>query len=246
MSILTNWGSKLKLIAVPFALGTLAACATPFNANVQRFQSALPAPQGQTFAVVAEDPSLAGGLEFAQYADQVEANLTRLGYTQAGAPENADLLVRFDYDVDQGRDRVRQTGFRDPFYDPWYGYGRYSRFGHHGSFGSPVGYWGPSYYGRGSWGRPWSYGFYDPFFDNGLQAYTVYNSAIEMKIDRRATGERLFEGRAEAVSTSNRLQYLVPNLVEAIFTDFPGRSGETVRISVAPENMPAQRGSRRR
>ena len=52
MSILTNWGRTLKLIAVPLALGTLAACATPFNAEVQRFQSALPAPQGQTFAVV--------------------------------------------------------------------------------------------------------------------------------------------------------------------------------------------------
>ena len=27
----------------------------------------------------------------------------------------------------------------------------------------------------------------------------------------------------------------LPNLVEALFTDFPGRNGETVRISVAPE-----------
>ncbi|MEY4671942.1 MAG: hypothetical protein RLZZ415_1821, partial [Pseudomonadota bacterium] len=48
-------------------------------------------------------------------------------------------------------------------------------------------------------------------------------------------GQRLFEGKAEAASVSNRLQYLVPNLVEAMFTDFPGNSGETVRISVAPE-----------
>ena len=53
---------------------------------------------------------------------------------------------------------------------------------------------------------------------------------------------RHVEGKAEAVSTSSRLPYLVPNLVQALFTDFPGRSGETVRISVAPEN---QRGQRR-
>ena len=58
---------------------------------------------------------------------------------------------------------------------------------------------------------------------------------IDMKIDRAATGERLFEGQAQAISTSNRLQYLVPNLVEAMFTDFPGNSGETLRISIAPE-----------
>jgi len=237
MSILTNWGRKLKMIAVPLALGALAACASPFNANVQRFQSALPAPQGQTFAVVADDPALAGGLEFAQYADYVENNLTRLGYIQTNSPENADLLVRFDYGVDKGRQRVRQTGFADPFWGPWYG-GRYGRFGY-----SRLG-WGPYWGGRGGWGRPWSYGFYDPFFDNGLDVYTVYTSGVEMKIDNRVTGQRLFEGKAEAASTSNRLQYLVPNLVQALFTDFPGRSGETVRISIAPENQPVQRTRR--
>jgi hypothetical protein len=232
MSILTNWGRKLKMLAVPLALGALAACATPFNANVQRFQSALPAPQGQTFTVVAEDPALAGGLEFSQYAHQVADQMAHLGYTPVNSVDAADLIVRFDYGVDKGRERVRQTGFADPFYNPWYGYGRFG----HGRFG-----FGPSFYGRGYWGRPWSYGFYDPFFDNGLDVYTIYTSGIDVKIDRRATGERLFEGKAEAVSTSNRLPYLVPNLVQAMFTDFPGRSGDTVRISIAPENMPVQR-----
>ena len=106
MSVLTNWSRTLKMIAAPIALGALAACATPFNANVERFQSALPAPQGQTFAVVAEDPALAGGLEFAQYADYVENNLNRVGYTQAASPEAADLLVRLD------RHRARDGGSR--------------------------------------------------------------------------------------------------------------------------------------
>ncbi len=88
----------------------------------------------------------------------------------------------------------------------------------------------------GSRGRAWGYGWYDPFFDNSsVESYTVYTSGIDLKIDRAADGQRLFEGKAEAVSTSNKLQYLVPNLVEAMFTDFPGNSGETVRITVAPE-----------
>lgn len=234
MSVLTNWSRSLKMIAAPLALGALAACATPFNANVERFQSMLPAPQGQTFTVVADDPALAGGLEFSQYATHVADRMASLGYRPVNSTQEADLLVRFDYGVDKGRERVRRTGFHDPFYDPWFGYSRYSR--------SRFGYWGPAYYGRGHYGRsPWSYGFHDPFFDNGLDIYTVYTSGIEMKIDNRATGQRLFEGKAEALSTSNKLQYLVPNLVEAMFTDFPGRSGEVKRISIAPENMPVQR-----
>lgn len=222
-----KWGRALKLAAVPVLLAGLAACATPFKADVSRFQSQLPAPQGQTFAVVADDPALAGGLEFARYADFVEGEMARLGYTEA-SPENATLLVRFDYGVDNGRERVRSTpGFRDPFYDPWYGFSRRPVY-YRTSRGYRVAYL-PS--------RSWGYGFQDPWFGGGpdIRSYTIYTSGIDLKIDRAADGARLFEGEAQAVSTSNRLQYLVPNLVEAMFTDFPGNSGETVRISIKPE-----------
>ena len=51
---------------------------------------------------------------------------------------------------------------------------------------------------------------------------------------RAADGQRLFEGRAEAMSQTNDLGTLVPNLVQAMFTNFPGNSGEKVRITVAP------------
>jgi hypothetical protein len=218
-----SWGRTLKLASVPLLLAGLAACATPFKADVSRFQSQLPGPEGQTFAVVADDPALAGGLEFNQYADLVEAQMERLGYTEA-SPQDATLLVRFDYGVDNGRERVRTTGFRDPFYDPWYGYYR------------------PYYYGRSAFHRGWHYGFYDPWFDGPeVRSYTIYTSGIDMKIDRAADGERLFEGKAQAVSTSNRLQYLVPNLVDAMFTDFPGNSGEDVRITIKPEEKTVRR-----
>lgn len=218
-------GRAFKMASVPILIASLAACATPFRADVTRFETQLPAPQGETFAVVADDPALAGGLEFSQYASLIEAQMQRLGYARAASPETASLLVRFDYGVDNGRERVRTTGFRDPFYDPWYGYSPfYGRLGY-------GGYWPRSRY-AGSWG----YGFYDPWFGSpDVRSYTVYSSGIDMKIDRARTGERLFEGKAQALSTSNRLQYLVPNLVEAMFTDFPGNSGETVRISIAPE-----------
>lgn len=213
----------IRLAAAAALMLLVAACASPFNAKVSRFQSQLPAPQGQTFAVVADDPSLAGGIEFSQYARLVEAKLAQQGYTPVAEPANATLLVRFDYGVDKGRERIRSTGIsRDPFFNPWYGYGRFGGFGY-GGFGPYR-------------GGPWGYGWYDPWFDGGgIDSYTIYTSGIEVKIERRADSQRLFEGKAEAISTSNRLQYLVPNLVEAMFTNFPGNSGETLRISVAPE-----------
>lgn len=213
---------RMKLVAATLLIAGLAACASPFNAKVSRFQSQLPPPSGQTFVVVADDPSLAGGIEFRNYASRVADHMATLGYRPTNDPASAAMIVRFDYGIDTGRERVRSTGFRhDPFYSPWYGYGAGYGYGHRGYYGYRPGLW--------------NYGWHDPWFDGGgVESYTVYTSGVEMKIDRR-DGARLFEGKAEAVSTSNRLPYLVPNLVDAMFTGFPGNSGETVRISVAPE-----------
>jgi hypothetical protein len=228
MTTLTQLARGLKMVLVPLALAGLAACASPFRADVERFQSALPAPAGQTFTVVADDPSMAGGIEFRNYAQLVADHMASLGYRPVNDPSQADLLVRFDYGVDNGRERVRSTpGFRDPFYSSWYGY-------------QPVLFrtpYGPRVaYLRGY--SPWGWGWDDSFFGGrDVYSYTVYTSGIDMKIDDARSGQRLFEGKAQAASTSNRLQYLVPNLVEAMFTGFPGNSGETVRISVAPEGQ---------
>jgi len=235
MTTLTKMARGLKFALVPLALAGLAACASPFRADVERFQSQLPVPAGQTFTVVADDPGLTGGIEFRNYAQLVADHMAHLGYRPVNDPAQADLLVRFDYGVDGGRERVRSTGlgYRDPFYSSWYGYQPVlyrSRYG-----GTRVAYV-PSY-------RPWGWGWNDSFFGGGrdVYSYTVYTSGIEMKIDDARNGQRLFEGKAQAASTSNRLQYLVPNLVEAMFTNFPGNSGETVRISVAPESQRASR-----
>jgi hypothetical protein len=214
---------SLARIALPLALAAgLGACATPFKADVSRFATTLPAPQGQTFAVVADDPKLVGGLEFALYADLVAQQMEQLGYARASSAEAANLLVRFDYGVDNGRERVRTDlgggGFGDPFWGPW---GRFGGFG----------------YGRG-----WAYGFYDPFLGGpNVRSYTIYTSGIDVKIDNATSGQRLFEGKAEAVSRSNRLPALVPNLVEAVFTDFPGNSGETLRITIREDEKSVRR-----
>lgn len=200
-------------LAVSVALG-LSACAPSFKADVSRFQAALPAPQGQTFAVVAEDPALAGGLEFSLYADLVAGEMAKLGYLQAASPESANLLVRFDYGVDNGRERVRTSNVGA-------GFGQFGGFGPWGGFGG---------FGLR---RNFAFGFYDPFLAGPeVRSFTVYTSDIDMKIDNTATGERLFEGQAQAASRSNRLQSLVPNLIDAIFTDFPGSSGEVLRITI--------------
>lgn len=215
---------RIGLLAAPaLALVALSGCASSFNANVARFQQ-LPAPQGQSFAVVADDSRLAGGLEFAQYAGLVSSRMSQLGFVPAADPANADLIVRMRYDVDTGREKVQSTGFGGGWGGGWGpGWGGWGRGGYAGFYGA----------------RRFGYGFYDPFLFgpgyNDVSSYTVYTSQLELKIEQAGSGKRLFEGTASAQSLSNKLTYLVPNLVEAMFTDFPGRNGENVKITVAPE-----------
>lgn len=201
--------------ALPVAALTLGGCATGFQTQVSRFQ-AMPAPQGETFVIQAADPANRGGLEFSRYADLVRRHLIGLGYREAAGPEGASLVVSLDYGVDNGRERVVSHP------DPWsvgYGFRRpfYSRFGYFGRRRSPF-YWG----------------WHDPFWGGGahVSSFTVYRSYLDMDIRRAGTGEAVFEGLAQAQSDTNQLQILVPNLVEAMFTGFPGNSGETVRITV--------------
>lgn len=244
-------GNLAAVAALGVAALGLSGCASGLSTQVSRYQ-ALPAPAGQTFYVVpANGPS---GLQFGQYASHVSQQLQAQGYRPAGAPQLADMLVRIDYGVDQGQREIVEDPFAysrygrglgwgrsgydpffrsryDPFWGAWYGRPYYSRYG---------------YYGRRS---PYYYGWDDPFwyaspyagygygYGGAIRSYTVYKSYLDMNIVRRVDNAPLFEGHAKARSQTDELGILVPNLIDAMFTGFPGRSGETVRITV-----PARRG----
>ena len=230
-----SFKKKMLALAAPAALLALSACATGFPAQVQRFQ-AMPAPQGQSFAIQSVDADRNGSLEFAQYADLVRRHLIGLGYSEAPSARDASMIVALDYGVDDGRERV--VARPDPF-GP-FGYGGYGFGGRYRPYYSRFGYFGH----RRS---PFYWGWHDPFLSSpfgygggygggyDIDSYTVYTSFLDMDIRRTADGQSLFEGLAQARSRSDELPELVPNLVEAMFTGFPGNSGETVRITVAPE-----------
>jgi len=219
---------NLKLLAAAmlgFASIGLAGCATGFPAKVSRYQ-AMPAPVGESFYVLPFNGEDVGGLEFARYAPLVREAMRAQGYAEAPSPAAATMLVRVGYGVDDGREVI----VSDPFPRSYGFYGRpyYSRFG----------------FGHGFGRSPFYYGWNDPFwyapYGGGIDSYTVYVSHLDLNIRRRADNASLFEGHAKARSRTDELAVIVPNLVEAMFTGFPGRSGETIKITVPP---PAKRAS---
>lgn len=219
--------------AAALGLGTVAlsGCATGLNTKVTRYQPAS-IPQGYSFYVVPREGTATP--QFYRYAAIVSQQLQAQGFRPAGTPQLADMLVRIGYGVDQGQTVIRS----DPFYGPSYGgFGRFGGFGYRDPFFDPFwGTWGRPYYSR--WSRyPYYYGWGDPFSYGGLgygriDSYTLYKSQLDMDIVQRATNAPLFEGHAQARSQTDELDALVPNLIQAMFVGFPGRNGETVRITI--------------
>ena len=226
---------KLLALAAPLALLTAAGCANNFSANVARFQR-LPVPQGQTFAVVPANPGDRGGLEFGSYAALVTQRLAAQGYQPAsgGTP---NMVVRLDYGVGHPNEKVTTTpsGFCG-------GYGGFGGYG--GGFGGwGGGFGGYGGFGGGRFGRYGGFGWAPGFGGYGggfgcpdVQSYTVYPAFLTMDISR-ADGTKLFEGRARAQATTDNLTYLVPNLIDAMFTGFPGNSGQDIRITITKDQQ---------
>jgi hypothetical protein len=201
-----------QLLAI-LALGLLAACAQPFEARVQSFQS-MPPERGKSFVVKPAVEAKTGSLEFAAYAGLVATEMQKLGFQQAASPEQADLTVLVDFGAGPGRERIASR----PGMQPAWGWGG----------------WG----GRGWYGRGW--GFYDPFWGPGwgawgqpeVYSFTVYPAFLEVDILRTTDKTSLFEGRAETTTRVNDLPSTMPNLVTALFTDFPGASARSTTVRV--------------
>ena len=215
---------RIQRLAAAASLGVAAlgvsGCATGLPTNVTRYSTAI--PQGQSFYVVPAD-GMMRGLEFNSFASLVSQQMIARGYQQAPSTAAADMLVKIGYGVDHGTQHLSV----DPFYgSPFYGggfYGRpyWSRFGYRGYYRSPF-YWG--------WDDPFWYG--SPYGPNAVRDYIVYQSQLDLDIVRRADNAPLFDGSAKARSQTDELGTLVPNLIEAMFTNFPGENGKTVKITI--------------
>lgn len=192
----------------------LAGCATKMRTDVTRFHE-LSAPQARTFTVAPLDPSKEGGLEFREYANMVAGYLQREGFRPAEGA-SPDLIVKLDYYISGPIQQTRRESYPGPYYGGFYHY----PFFHHGHF-SHFSHFGYGFHG------------YYPYYPYSY-TYTVYDSTLVLVIER-AGGQVVFEGRADGTSRAKNLTRTVPVLIEAMFTDFPGASGETQTVKVPME-----------
>ncbi|PHZ86002.1 DUF4136 domain-containing protein [Paremcibacter congregatus] len=204
----------VRLLVLVGLVGLVSACSNTFKSDVSRFHE-LPQPAGETVEIVPADPAKAGSLEFASYANIVGSYLGQQGYKPANGGK-ADLIVELDYSVDDGKvlNRYRPSRFA-------FGYGYYPY--HYGFYHH---YWHSPYFYDPFWGA------YGPY-DRARDSYVSYTRKLELVIRPNKEGAKnLFEATVESRGRSNKLHKLMPLMVQALFTNFPGQSGTTDKIVI--------------
>ncbi|HKJ75353.1 MAG TPA: DUF4136 domain-containing protein [Alphaproteobacteria bacterium] len=205
---------KPRKIFRPFALAVmlsaLAGCATNFTADVTRFQQ-LPKPSGETIEVVPKNPSDANALSFKKYAQMIGTHLGAVGYKppQSGTPST--YIATIDYGVSAGPAPATMKK-RSPV-QIGIGVGTGSR---HTGFGMGV-----------------STGVGTPRSDK-----PVNNRWLQMVITRRSDGQQLYEGKVTSLGEGDSINPVMPLLIDALFKDFPGKSGTTSHVELGPEPKP--------
>jgi len=186
----------------------LAGCASTMRTEVTQFSSLNGAPTGRSFAVFAE-PAQSGNLEFQHYAGLVSGALQTHGFTPAPAGGNADVIVVVHYGSVGNHTEI----YGDPAWGAWggYGYGWRRR-------------WGPGWHGE-------------------VESTTYYAQSLEVQLFdgaawRNNVHTMLYQGRAVGDSPVNDINAAVPALVTALFTHFPGNSGQTERVLVPLTELP--------
>ena len=188
-------------------LALVAGCATDdvsTGASVTRFHLGQPIARGQ-IAVEAVDPRDANSLEFSQISGSVARELTRLGWTVV--PNSQSEQVAMVSLTQQSREAARRSGLSIGIGGGTASYGRHGGVGIGGGVEVPVG-------GRGT--------------------NLVVGSQLSVRIQRRSDATVAWEGRAQMEARAGTplatRAGAADRLAAALFRDFPGESGRTIRV----------------
>jgi hypothetical protein len=186
----------------------LGGCASEqLRADVVRFHSGFAVQSGQSIAVRPVDAALTNSLEFSSYAAVLTDRLARLGYKPV-ASGPTDLVAELAYGQ-VTRDTSIEGAGRSPV-----------------TVGVGVGG------GSGSFGLGGGLSF--PIGRKSDQNRGMRDTQVSVRIKRSGEDKLLWEGRATSESLNveaNSLTALMPSMIEAILSNFPGESGKTIRYT---------------
>jgi hypothetical protein len=208
-------------------VAALAGCASspvPMRADVTAFHQWQAAePLSYAFRRTADQQQ---SLEHRSYETLVAQQLASLGFSEA-PPASARYQVALRPSTSMRREQRIEHPFHPAPYPGWGpgfwgpGHGIWAPYG---PYGWP-GYWGPSRFGYGP--DPWLWG---PPVVREID-WATHMLRVDV-YDMRSDGQKVYEGSANTTGMRLSLPEAMPVLVSALFSDFPGPSGQPRRVDV--------------
>jgi hypothetical protein len=206
---------NLKVVIVMLAL---TGCTT-VKARVSSFHNLPAQPSGLTFAVIPYQWQN-GSLEFQTYANILAAGLQNRGFVTTPL-DQAQFVVFLAYAIDSGRQVsysypiIGQTGVSSSYTS-----GTVQTYGNAGSYSGTTTY------------KP-TYGV----VGMGQGSRTEYTSGVHLDVlDKSAlvAGQirKVYEGEVISSGSTGQLPTVMPTLLKALFTDFPGKSGQSKTVTL--------------
>ena len=205
---------SFRLVAGLLAILFLASCRSlPVRSEVTRFHRLPAVGNGETFFIAnLTDPG--DSIEGTEYAGHVAAHLTRYGW-QLVDPSKKDP----DYMVFIGYGHLDSSGRTVENTRNVYGQRGGGTTYHSGSVtgsGGSASYSGTSY-SVPQWG----------VVGTQTTSHTVYDRYLFMTIRTWKEKETVFESRTFSTGKAGEIAQVLPQMIDALFKEFPGESGDT-------------------
>jgi hypothetical protein len=213
-----------RIFAAMILIFGLSACVSPkyVVSDITRHHILPRTPSGESFVVVSSDEEQEESLAFEAYAGLISQRLSGLGLTLfRGESATPDLVVTLKWSVEGPSPDVKSR-----------------------STGAGVGFG----YGFGYRKGPFGYGYGSPY-ESRTSTKQMYVRHVDLIIYDGMTYNtenptRVFEGSAVSTGTNGQSDPVMPFIVQAIFDQFPGASGQTrtVRVEVPPDSEAVNTG----
>jgi len=196
-----------KLLLIVLVLVLLATGCKSVRTHTTVFSVPEHIHQGN-LVVINPDIKASESLEYAHYKKQFESKLAGVGYSIVNSRENAKYIAFISYGIDEGTNKIVSY----PVYG-WIG-GGYS------------GYSG--------------YIYRQPAFGvthSNITTLTTYSRVVTLDIvdisgPNRNTVKKIYEAKAKSTGACGNIAPVFSEILEAIFTGFPGENGVTKIVSV--------------
>jgi hypothetical protein len=202
---------------LPLIVGAslISACAGLIKSEVTVFHKLPDQPPSVSYIFVPLEAQKSS-LEYETYQDLIRKQLAKHNFKEVTVDKTPDVIVAFGYGIDSGREKLASI--------PIYGktgvssshtYGTLTTYGKSGTYSGTTTY------------RP-SYGI----IGTAPVSKTEYQRGMWLAVvDSKSVGTEnlsvLYEGTVKSSGSSSQLSKVMPAMVEALFKEFPGKSGDT-------------------